>query len=875
MNHCILSTLLLFSSLLSVTATPTVVSRNGAPALPVVHAPDAQEPVVQAAYELAAILEQMTGAGFDVLPSTEPKGIVVGTVADFPTAPGSEKLKSENLLEQENYIIRTDGERVWLIGASVAGANHAVWDFLHRVGYRQYFPGPDWEIIPKAGDINADFDVFSSPDYHVRRFAWHFGNWPELREETLQWTVRNRLSNRPDLPGTFTLSTGHIYGAIINANREEIDAHPGICSIVNGRPTSKLNPANPRTIEMVEQFASDYFEKNPENTSISMDPSDGGGWGTSPEELAIGTPSDRAVYLANRVAEFINKKFGQKYVGIYSYNEHSPAPEKVRVHPNVIVSIATAFIQGGFTVEELMSAWRAAGSEMLGIREYHSVVAWDLARPTGGRASSLSYLSKTIPEFHGLGARFYTTEAGENWGPQGLGNYFTARALWDVEEAAKSDAILKEFVANCFPEAQEPMLRLYQEILHPQNSRILSEDLLARMFRALDEAKRSTTDPAALRRIDALILYARYSELLLAYQNSRSGNSTAEAQHEAAVELIRFAYRTRDNRMVSTLALFRDLPRRNTAVQRPEEADWKVSEEKNPWKESTPVAREEIDAILAAGVANNEPLDFEPVAFSTDLVPAANLPAVARSLEIKPPRAFGMTMRGVNRFHTWSDGGGDAIRFNATPGVVYQNRGDVTFSLYSRGAVDTGQDVGEQEDGTVDVPVDLTPVDTAVFPPDRTQHAVALKADGPGGYFVETRDSMGGFRITDWEVDRTFTLESSEESVYNTNGRSDLVFYVPRGTKTLGVFTRGVGTIYDASNRPVHEMKGETHHVSIPVPEGMDGAFWRFYGMVGGRVQLLTVPPFMAPSARQLLLPREVVEADGGMSTPQPNPTNP
>lgn len=52
-------------------------------------------------------------------------------------------------------------------------------------------------------------------------------------------------------------------------------------------------------------------------------------------------------------------------------------------------------------------------------------------------------------------------------------------------------------------------------------------------------------------------------------------------------------------------------------------------------------------------------------------------------------------------------------------------------------------------------------------------------------------------------------------------------------------------------------------HVCIPVEEGMDGKFWRFVGLVGSRVHLLTVPPFMAPTAPQLLLPREVVEADG------------
>ena len=48
----------------------------------------------------------------------------------------------------------------------------------------------------------------------------------------------------------------------------------------------------------------------------------------------------------------------------------------------------------------------------------------------------------------------------------------------------------------------------------------------------------------------------------------------------------------------------------------------------------------------------------------------------------------------------------------------------------------------------------------------------------------------------------------------------------------------------------------------VKVPEGQDGRLWKFEN-THGRRQLVTVPPYLAISADDLLLPKEVVEADG------------
>ena len=47
----------------------------------------------------------------------------------------------------------------------------------------------------------------------------------------------------------------------------------------------------------------------------------------------------------------------------------------------------------------------------------------------------------------------------------------------------------------------------------------------------------------------------------------------------------------------------------------------------------------------------------------------------------------------------------------------------------------------------------------------------------------------------------------------------------------------------------------------VPVPEGQDGRLWQV-DRSRAQLRLLSVPPYLARNQRELLLPREVVQAD-------------
>ncbi len=106
--------------------------------------------------------------------------------------------------------------------------------------------------------------------------------------------------------------------------------------------------------------------------------------------------------------------------------------------------------------------------------------------------------------------------------------------MWDVSEATRCDPIFEDFLELAFGPAKEPMRDFYSR-LDGDNTMagLVFDDLLARLFRQLAEAKRLASErPAILARLDDLILYTRYAELYDHYRN------TTGPEHQAAFEAV-------------------------------------------------------------------------------------------------------------------------------------------------------------------------------------------------------------------------------------------------------------------------------------------------------------------------------------------------
>ncbi|MHB1035709.1 MAG: DUF4838 domain-containing protein [Pirellulales bacterium] len=821
-------------------APPVQLAAEGKALESVVVSAGASEGVKALAAQLADYLGRVSGAKFEVQTDNGERGIVVGRAEDFPAIKTGVPFDPSDATRREEYLLRSHDKGLWLLGATEMGARHAVWDLLYRLGYRQFFPGKTWEVVPHEKSLGIAVDAFERPSYHARRIWYGFGPWDYAAEPYEDWCMKNRATS-----GT-ALSTGHSYDGVVNAARKEFDAHPEYWPLLRGerKPVSNPKPClgNPAVRTIFVRHALAQFEKNPSLDSISMDPSDGGGWCECEKCAQLGTVSDRVVTVANEVATAINAKFPGKLVGIYAYNYHSPPPN-VRVSPKVVVSVATAFIKGDQSLDEIIAGWSAKGAT-LGIREYYSVNTWDRDQPGHARGGNLDYLRRTIPEFHAKGARFMSAESSDNWGPNGLGYYLASRMLWDVQEAGRIDALVEDFLVRAFGPAKEPMREFYGE-LDGSKPHLVVDDQLGRMHCALEKARGLAGDPTIRARVDELALYAHYCSLY--HQYDQSEGPKRQAAFEA---LVRHAYRMRTTMLIHAKALYRDLATRDESVKLPAGAEFSVPEKSNPWKSSAPFTEAEIVGFLKDGIARHPlaTLAFQPVQFSANLVPAS---AALQFPKTYPAGDLGPG-RNVQTFYTYVEKAPATIEMRVTGGLIahYRDRGHVKIDVWKIG--------GPSQTGQQETPV----ASDRSVPPDGVERTVKLAVNEPGLLKLTVSDGNDRTQVK-WPADQSMTVLSSQDVPMNEHYSMWMqYFYVPKGTKNIGLFGGGHGEIRDSENRPHFWLNGrEPNYYNVPVPPGQDGKIW-FVRYGKGSIRLLTVPPCFATTPQELLLPKEVVDKD-------------
>lgn len=812
---------------------------DGKAAASVVISVNATPRVKAAGTSLADYLSRITGAKFAVQTGDGASGIAVGLAGDFPTLKDVAPFDLKDPTQREDYLLRSHAGGIQLIGATDLAVEHAAWDLLHRLGYRQFFPSPHWEIVPSVPNASIAVDVREHPCYYARRIWYGVGMWDYNAKPYAEWCARNRATSG------ISLNTGHAYDGILHNNQKEFAAHPEYLGLVNGKRTStKFCISNPGLRKLVAEYAVREIDKKPDVDSVSVDPSDGGGWCECPECAKLGSITDRALALANEVAAAVTAKYPDKWVGMYAYNYHSPPPS-IKAHPHVVVSVATSFIKGGRTVDELLDGW-SAKCQTIGIREYYSVNTWDRDMPAAARGGNIDYLKRTIPHFFEKGGRFMSAESSDNWGPNGLGYYLASRMMWDVKESANVNALVDDFLTRAFGVAKEPMRNFYQQ-LDGSTKHVLATDQLGRMYRAIAEAKKLAGNAGDIQqRLDDLLLYCRYVDLFHAY--SKAQGPARQAAFEA---LIRHAYRMRETMLVHTKGLYRDLPARDKSVTVPEQAKWNMPEGKNPWKSSKPFATDELAIYLSEGIARNPltELNFTPIAFSEDLVPATplKLPQVAT-------RGTLGAARGKQTFFTYVEHGPATVSLKITGGLIahYRDRGNVKVDVWKVGGASVA---GEKET--------IAAQDRST-PPDGNEHTVKIALKEPGLYRIQTDDGMDKTRVV-WDCDLPMTVQSSADEPMNRFYGDPwlLYFYVPKGTTVVGFFGGETGEICDPAGKPLMSLKGQaTNYYSVPVPQGQDGKLWSIRNSRGS-IRLLTVPPCLARNVSELLLPADVVERDG------------
>ena len=853
------------------TAVSTPIARDGEAALDIVVPPDASETHHAHAATLSTHLERITGAPFEIVEGDGSRGIAVG-LPDQVAAPDLPELAVSSPFDREDYLVRTHEDGIYLVGTTELAVRHAVWDLLHRAGYRQYFPGDTWEIVPDRPNLKLAADELESPAYAWRRLAFTYGSWDANEVRLEDWRRRNRAN------GAFRIRSGHAWQRIIMQNEETFENHPEYLGEDDqGNPTDKFCVTRAAVQQMAIDWAIDKLEKASERDSVSMDPSDSGGWeGCPKDDKQLGSPSNRAVFLANEVADALGEHFDEpKYVGMYAYNRHQYAPT-IDIHERVVPNVANGFLKQGNSAKQLFGSWTDAGANHMGLYDYYNVIGWSHDLPTEQKATSPGYVADSLARFHESGARFFNMETSDAWGPTGLGHWMAIRMGWELDETSSGTLLADlrdDFLSRAFGEAREPIETFY-ELVDRDSRPLMSEHLLGQMYRTLDRALGQTDDPDVLERIRDLALYTRYVELYRDYEYADS-----DTRQDRFEQFIRFSYRIRDTHMVHSLARYRFVANRDDAVSIPDGAAWDVEASNNPWKSSEAFTPDQIRTFVDRGIADHALRDFQPREYSRDLIPAD-------SLDLDGSMQAGIGARGARHDDLSDDRVTDQFdEFYRAQGL----RGKGTVGLYTwvPESADTPFDLpfsvsaenihGSETGG--ELPVDLFAPNPAGranhlgstgMPVDLSVHPSSLEAPTSGLYRLDFGGDGRFFDLRMRHDDPPLhkTYEMSPEQWVQGVGRSSYLFYVPEGIDTIGGYgTPGTdfGDHIEAPDGTVVFAFSELDrpgYFSVDVPEGADGQLWRLDNLPSRKRFLMTVPPQVVESPDQLLLPRQVVQAD-------------
>ena len=764
----------------------------------------ANSPKAEAAAKLlSAVLEKIYKKPFPIRKGDGTTGIAVGTPEDFPSLAVKAKFDPASIYEQQGFEIRTHAKGIRITGITSKALEYGASELLYRLGWRYFMPSKNWEIIPANAPAELALHIREIPDYATRQIQTprdiHYSKWfsPAEKRLKLDWFTSQR-------GGGFDLRTNHIFEKFVRENRKTLEQHPEYLSLWKGkRIPAQICISNPGLRKLFIDWQLETIRKNPEVSSVSVDPADNTKWCQCANCKAMGIPATRITTLANETAAAIKKAGLKQLVAFYAYNAHC-APPEIKVAPGVVVNICTAFLLYGWSPEKLVGAWQKQNASC-GIREYY----YTGRTPVGGNSIvSLEYAARTIPAFYKQGARYMTAEYSGNFGSCLPGVNAAFRLLWNIDTDA--EAVFKDFVEKSFPSAVAEMTEFFR-LMNRAPLPDMSEDLLARFYALLKSARtKAAGNEAEMLRLDDLTCFVRYGEMT--YHNPRK-----------LVDNMQFIDATRNTKMIYSYSAHRRVLR----------YQGKKINDQIKWKTHAAPNRSEIENFITEGLKKNKRFTFEPRSFSKDLVPV-KFPGRNTPGTIEPIRKY-------KEYLIWSDG--KPFTMDITGGLIkkYRNRGNVKVELIQIGGI--------SEAGTVETVVDKNDSTR----PDGKLNKITLTPKYPGLHRITVSDGNDRTKIA-FPAGLPVCFDSSLERGGPDSGT--FYFYVPSGTKVLGFYQdtwRGNIVAPNGKKFPLGKKKG---YSSFNIPKGQCGKVWKLH-YCGGNVKLLTVPPQFSLQSNHLLLPKE------------------
>jgi hypothetical protein len=690
------------------------------------------------------------------------------------------------------FYIKATMQSVFIGSKSIAGLRNGVYWYLHYLGFRYYFPSESWHVIPRLNTPYKPVEKTEVPSFYHRRIWYAYGTDSEKADaDYKKWFAAN-------LQGGEEINAGHSYGGIVNRNKKVFQEHPEYFAQKVSKGSLPGNPkfevGNENLVQLVIKDAFQQSENAINKTGrapnmISMDPSDGGGFSTSPASLKIGGPSEQAFYLANRVAKAIRQKYPSVKVGMYAYNQHA-APPSFSLEPNIVVLIATAMNQSAMRTDELIDAWRKKGVTV-GIRDYFGVMAWDWDMPGQPKGSKLGSVKK-LEDYYENGIRLFTAETNIGWISRGLGHYIASQLLWNADVDPQS--IREEFIVQMFGKAASQMKKLYDAWEDYKQPVPLDGDLLS-WYNIIEEADKSENDSKVQQRINQVKQYLHYVYLFKEWKKSSSDNDL--------ITLLNYAYRIKDDGIVASYPLARRLA--NAAVKGKEAM--RFTDKNALWKRNNnPVSQNEINTNFAT-------------------VPS-KLNAISRTVKTVLPNKFRLLPQQQDLINVTSA----SVRLRGTHIIVFKTENPAAgFINLSVGLIKA------KEFKTLRLKIypytpdliigDNEPVMEAVVQPKQPSKAISFRSLKAGTYFAVIDDAKGGFTLS-FTGPVAFGIMADNRYAAQTFGRNNLFFSIQDETKEFTIHHEGALTLRSPGGRVTDRQKTISGDLTVQVMKNEEEGIW-------------------------------------------------
>lgn len=575
-------------------AGPVAVASLGAPLLPIVIAPHTDttlhNQVLEIATDLKDKLNEIVGTtAFTIaVPSNTPTGISLGVHGDFPNSGWPYQgyfrptdlyrggaIDPERLALREAYVLRTPAgsSRVIVAGATVDGLRHAVWDMLSQVGYRHYFQTKTWEVTPSVPSLSLNLAISEGPAFAARHLGFDLTYWSNYVNESgyqakdaaevNAWLKHNRTNDGNTLTPTGTFvnvmtfweqAHGQTFPVSLvtapGAKSTQQFCLTGVATLNNGQTTT--------AIDVVKEWA--LAQTAP--TSLSLSPNVNANWESSTNSngslncndashAVFGNVANRIVALANAAAEAQPNKVISVRTALTSGESPSLALRQnafILSNPGW-ANRPTPRPADWFALDAAESIWRQSSARG-GVIDFFPTPATDLP---GKVTFSTEDMVARVHHFYSGGARYYAPTAFvSGWGLAGPSLWALSRALWDADSNPSSQEYRNDFLSKAFGPA-EPAARAYFDAL--ENKPLWSEDLVGRMYRALQQGFLAGATPAQEARLADLAIYTRYLELYRKAFN-RCSAVAPETEQTELKDLLKFVYATRGSKMLDSREAF-------------------------------------------------------------------------------------------------------------------------------------------------------------------------------------------------------------------------------------------------------------------------------------------------------------------------------